>query len=55
MASNSGHELDIDNVYLFIDQILKEQLNTEHKIIKLKTGIVHRRKPAYQLLDDRLQ
>ena len=42
------------SVYALIDAFRKEQKRTEDNIIKLQTGCIHKRKPKYEQLDERL-
>ena len=41
--------------YSLVDALRKEQKITEDKLVKLRTGIVYKRKPKYALLDERLK
>ena len=41
--------------YSLVDALRKEQKLTEDKLVKLRTGIVYKRKPNYVLLDERLK
>jgi (p)ppGpp synthase/HD superfamily hydrolase len=41
--------------YALVDALRKEQKKTESEILKLQTGIVHKRKTKYVLLDERIQ
>ena len=41
--------------YALVDALRKEQKKTETEILKLETGIVHKRKSKYILLDERIQ
>ena len=41
--------------YSLVDSLRSEQKLTEDKLIRLKTGIIYKRKPKYILLDERLQ
>ncbi|CAF1096296.1 unnamed protein product [Brachionus calyciflorus] len=42
-------------VYSLEDSFIKEQKRVEFEMIKLKTGIVYKRRQKYQLLDERIQ
>ena len=43
------------SIYALVDAFRKEQKKTENTLIKLKTGIVYKRKPEYVILDERLK
>ena len=43
------------SVYLLIHELIKEQKKMEDNLIKLETGIVHKRKPEYLLIDERIK
>ena len=43
------------SIYALVDAFRREQRKTENSILKLKTGIVYKRKPHYIILDERLK
>ncbi|CAF0870065.1 unnamed protein product [Brachionus calyciflorus] len=42
-------------VYSLVDSFINEQKKVEADLLRLKTGFIHKRRPKYMVLDDRIK